>query len=210
MLAWCSLSGEKTKKAPDPKEDPRLRVNFGEYAAAFPELVTENGEGWLIRHVEQIVAFVEANPSAVRKGVPEKIRQLKEGFRSQWAKKLRQMQVPIFAANTKGAWVLRFDDILADALALGPLKAQEISLTEEQLRYIHQHTPKGVPEEVSVLLYKFYLINRRDNGDYALLPQQNFNAYFGSTNFSQKWVAALSGVLIERKVLDGVCKYRLL
>ena len=59
LLAWCSLSTEKMKKAPD-QNDPRLRVNYGEYAAEFPELVTPEGEGWLIRHVENIVAFVEA------------------------------------------------------------------------------------------------------------------------------------------------------
>lgn len=210
LLAWCSLSGEKTKKAPDPEENPRLRVNFGEYAAEFPELVTEDGEGWMIRHMEQLIAFVEADPAAVRKGVPEKIQQLKKGFRSRWANKLRQMQVPTFAPNTKGAWVLRLDDILADALALGPLRDPALPLTEEQLLYLREHTPKGVPEEASILLYRFYLANKRDGRDYVLLPQQNFNAYFGNTNFSQKWVAALSGALIERKVLDGVCKFRLL
>ena len=31
----------------------------------------------------------------------------------------RKYQVPIFAFNTKGAWTLRFDDILADALEAG-------------------------------------------------------------------------------------------
>ena len=45
LLAWCSLSGEKTKKAPDQETDPRLRVNFGEYAEEFPELVTPEGDG---------------------------------------------------------------------------------------------------------------------------------------------------------------------
>ena len=51
LLAWCSLSGEKTKKAPDQETDPRLRVNYGEFAEEFPELVTPEGDGWLIRHV---------------------------------------------------------------------------------------------------------------------------------------------------------------
>ena len=60
LLAWCSLSGEKTKKAPDQENDPRLRVNYGEYAKEFPELVTPDGDGWLIRHVDNIVAFIEA------------------------------------------------------------------------------------------------------------------------------------------------------
>lgn len=209
LLAWCSLSGEKTKKAPDQETDPRLRVSFGEYAEEFPELVTPDGEGWLIRHVENIAAFVEANPNAVRKGVVEKVQALKKGFRKQWANKLRQMQVPAFAPNTKGAWVLRFDDILANALELGPLQNRDFELPEETIQRLTELTPKGVPVEASILLYKYYVANKEDDRDYVLLPQQNFNAWFGSTSFSQKWVAALNGKLIERKVLDGVCKYRI-
>ena len=185
LLAWCSLSGEKTKKAPDQETDPRLRVNYGEYAEEFPELVTPDGDGWLIRHVDNIVAFVEANPTAVRKGVAEKAQALKKGFRKQWANKLRQMQVPAFAPNTKGAWVLRFDDILADALELGPLRNRDFDLPEETIQRISE-----------------------DDREYVLLPQQNFNAWFGNTSFSQKWVAALNGKLIEKKVLDGVSKYK--
>ena len=208
LLAWCSLSGEG-KKAPDQENDPRLRVNYGEYAKEFPELVTPDGEGWLIRHVENIIAFVEGNPDAVRKGVAEKAQALKKGFRKQWANKLRQMQVPTFASNTKGTWVLRFDDILADALELGPLQNRGFDLSEETIQRITELTPKGVPGEASILLYKYYVANKADDREYVLLPQQNFNAYFGSTSFSQKWIGALNGKLIEKKVLDGVSKYRL-
>ena len=207
LLAWCSLSGEKAKKASDQETDPRLKVNFGEYTEEFPELVTRDGDGWLIRHVENIISFVEANPSAARKGVLEKVQALKNGFRKQWAHKLRQMLIPPFASNTKGAWVLRFDDILADALELGPLQDRDFDLTDEMIQRITELTPKGVPVEVSVLLYKYYIANKADDQTSVLLPQQNFNAYFGNTNFSQKWVAALNGKLIEKKVLNGVSKY---
>ena len=208
LLAWCSLSGEKTKKAPDQENDPRLRVNYGEYAEEFPELVTPKGEGWLIRHVGNIIRFVEANPNAVRKGVWDKVQALKTGFRAQWANKVRQMLVPTFASNTKGAWVLRFDDILADALALGPLWNKDFDLPEETVRRLTELTPDGVPIEVSILLYKYFVANKEDDQDYVLLPQQNFNAYFGNTGFSQKWTAALSKTMIEKKVLDGVSKYK--
>jgi len=209
LLAWCSLSGEKTKKAPDQETDPRLRVNYGEYAEEFPELVTPEGGGWLIRHVENIISFVEANPTAVRKGAAEKIEALKKGFRKQWANKLRQMLVPPFASNTKGAWVLRFDDILADSLELGPLLNRDFDLPEETIQRITELTPKGVPVEASILLYKYYVANKEDDREYVLLPQQNFNAFFGNTNFSQKWVGAINGRLIEKKVLNGVSKYKI-
>ena len=59
------------------------------------------------------------------------------------------------------------------------------------------------------MLYKYYIANKEEGREYVLLPQQNFNAYFGNTNFSQKWTAALTKTLIEKKVLDGVCKYKL-
>ena len=209
LLAWCSVSGEEMKKAPDQETDPRLRVNFGEYAEEYPELVTPDGDGWLIRHVENMIRFVEDNPTAVRKGTADKKEALKKGFRKQWANKLRQMQVPAFAPNTKGAWVLRFDDILAEALELGPLQNRDFDLPEETIQRITDLTPKGVPVEASVLLYKYYIANKEDDQEFILLPQQNFNAWFGNTSFSQKWVGALNGKLIEKKVLDGVSKYRL-
>ena len=145
----------------------------------------------------------------MRKGVAEKIEALKKGFRKQWANMLRQMQVPAFAPNTKGAWVLRFDDILADALELGPLQNRDFDLSEETIHHITELTPKGVPVEASILLYKYYVANKADDREYVLLPQQNFNAWFDSTSFSQKWIGALNGKLIEKKVLDGVCKYRI-
>ena len=209
LLAWCSLSGQKTKKAPDQENDPRLRVDYGEYAKEFPELVTPEGEGWLIRHVENIVAFIEANPNAVRKGVPEKVQAIKTGFRHQWANKVRQMLIPTFASNTKGAWVLRFDDILADALELGPLQNKDFELPEETIQRLTELTPDSVPVDASILLYKYYISNKADDREYVLLPQQNFNAYFGTTSFSQKWTADLSKTLIEKKVLGGVSKYRI-
>ena len=206
LLAWCSLSAEKMKKAPD-QNDPRLRTDYGEYADEFPELVTLDGEGWLIRHVDNIAAFVEANPEAVRKEAVEKAQALKAGFRKQWAKKLRHMLVPPFAPNTKAAWGLRFDDILADALELGPLKNKDFDLSEDVLQRLTELTPRGVPVAASVMLYKYYATNKQGDQKYIVLPQQNFNAYFGSTAFSQKWVAALNGKVIEKKSSEGVCKY---
>jgi hypothetical protein len=140
----------------------------------------------------------------------EKAQALKEGFREQWAKKLRHMLVPPFAPNTKAAWGLRLDDILADALELGPLKNKDFDLPEDVLQRLTELTPKGVPVEASVMLYKYYAANKEDDQEYVVLPQQNFNAYFGSTAFSQKWVAALCGKVIEKKYSEGVCKYRIM
>ncbi len=119
------------------------------------------------------------------------------------------MLIPPFASNTRGAWVLRFDDILADALELGPLQNKDFDLLEDVRQCLAERTPKGVPVEASVMLYKYYVANKEDDQEYVVLPQQNFNAYFGNTAFSQKWVAALNGKVIEKKSSEGVCKYRI-
>ncbi len=58
------------------------------------------------------------------------------------------------------------------------------------------------------MLYKYYIANREEGRGFVVLPQQNFNAYFGNTVFSQKWVAVLNGKVIEKKSSEGVCKYR--
>ena len=59
------------------------------------------------------------------------------------------------------------------------------------------------------MLYKYYVANREEGRDYVVLPNQNFNAYFGITAFSQKWTMALAGKLIEKKYSEGVSKYRI-
>ena len=119
------------------------------------------------------------------------------------------MLIPPFASNTRGAWVLRFDDILADALELGPLKNMDFELSEDVLQRLAERTPKGIPVEASVMLYKYYIANKEDDQEYVVLPQQNFNAFFGTTAFSQKWTAALAGKVIEKKYSEGVSKYRM-
>ena len=80
-------------------------------------------------------------------------------------------------------------------------------MPEDMLQRLTELTPKGVPVEASVMLYKYYATNREDDQEYVVLPQQNFNAWFGSTAFSQKWVAALNEKVIEKKSSEGVCKY---
>ena len=47
-----------------------------------------------------------------------------------WRDKVVQFQVGIFTLTTKGAWTLRLDDILADALVQGPLLNYNIPLSE--------------------------------------------------------------------------------
>lgn len=60
--------------------------------------------------------------------------------------------------HRKGNGTLHFDDILADALELGPLQNKDFDLPEETIQRITELTPKGVPVEASIPLeeLKYY------------------------------------------------------
>ena len=206
LCAWCSIP-EKTKEAPEGRPNPK--VNFSDLASAFPELVDEKGNGWLYRHVQSIIQFVKYNPNITSKSAADNCEILKEGFTREWKKKVRQMQVPAFALNTKGAWILRFDDILADALELGPLQNYDISLPQETLDLLPERTPKGVPDTLLPMLAKYYLVHKQENEGWVVLPVSTVDAYYGSNSFSKKWKQLLSKDLIEFKNSYGICKYKI-
>ena len=49
------------------------------------------------------------------------------------------------------------------------------------------------------------------DSDYVILPVYNFDAYFGSTSFSHKWLNLFPDTLLERdKQSFGVCRVKLL
>ena len=56
--------------------------------------------------------------------------------------------MPIFSHGINGAWVLRFDDVLADALELGPLRNNSVNLPNDILDRIQVLWPEKVPAEV--------------------------------------------------------------
>jgi hypothetical protein len=61
---------------------------------------------------------------------------LKKGFDAAWRAKVKQYQVSLYSPDTKGAWVLRFDDVLADALELGPLADKTIFFSDDEKGHI--------------------------------------------------------------------------
>lgn len=136
LCAWCSIP-EKHGKC----WEGEFSTYFSELHDEFPELVDETGCGWYIRHIRKIASLAAENPKKVKAGAralfPEKLPE----YESQWRKKVRQFQIPIFGENTDATWQLRFDDIIANALTLGPLREMEATLTKaqkEKLRpYLH-------------------------------------------------------------------------
>lgn len=200
LCAWCSV--------PDKKQNSEPSVDFRELSADFPELVDPNGKGWYYRHIKNVIRFVKANPDKVSKSAYKKCADFSTGFTAQWKKKVRQLQVPIFALNTKGAWALRFDDIIADALEAGALRTEDYPLPDTVIRQLETTDTNGVPKEIIVELIRYYLANKQDDTEWVVLPVANFDAYFGNNNLSKKWLAKIPKSLILRENKHGVCRYK--
>lgn len=205
LCAWCSIPD--AKKAP-PKKEGQSQTDYRELSKEFPELVDENGNGWFCRHVYRVVDFVRNNPGVVMKSAIDSCIRIQTGFNDAWRKKVMQFQIPLFSANTKGAWVLRFDDIITEAFEQGKLQNNEILLSPELLQKLSVATPKGVPESVLPTLVQYYLASKPEDSDWVVLPVINFDAYFGTTAFSRKWLGKLPETIMIREHGYGVCRYR--
>ena len=200
LCAWCSIPGNN--------EDEPF-TNFGELSSDFPELVNAKGEGWYYRHVQNIVKFVKKNPDAVSEKAKTTVALISKGFKTEWKKKVRQLQVPIFALNTKAAWALRFDDILADALELGALRTEEYILPPEKENFIAALDLGGVPFEVVCDVVAYCEANKPTDTDWVVLPIANFDCYYGNTNFSKKWLSKIPADILSREVSNGVSRVKL-
>ena len=192
LLAWCSVPGAGLEGLYD----------------EFPELVDKGGSGWLLRHVRNMCGFAKANPSVISKPNLEHCAVLGKKFRLEWAKKLAQLQVPLFAAATKGSWTLRFDDILAEARELGQLRNPDIQLSDAVKQKISAETPKGVRAEHVELLFKYYVANRSPDSDWVVLPVTSFDAYLGNA-FSRKELDRIPISLIERQTAYGISRCKI-
>ena len=200
LCAWCSIPGNN--------EDEPF-TNFGELSSDFPELVNAKGEGWYYRHVQNIVKFVKKNPDAVSEKAKTTVALISKGFKTEWKKKVRQLQVPIFALNTKAAWALRFDDILADALDLGALRTEEYILPPEKENFIAALDLGGVSFEVICDVVAYCEANKPTDTDWVVLPIANFDCYYGNTNFSKKWLSKIPADILSREVSNGVSRVKL-
>lgn len=194
LCAWCSVP--ENKKAGPNKERPD-KSHFEELHEIFPELVDAEGSGWFHRHVHRLAQFVLEDPGRVRKTVEPKAKVIEAKFDAAWRNKVIQYQVPIFSEKTKGAWVLRFDDVIADALELGPLRNAEKELPADLMENVSAVTPMDIPLDVITTLILYYMANRQDGTEWVALPVTNFEAYFG-TSFGRKYLPKMPKEVFER------------
>ena len=206
LCAWCSIPDSK-KAAP--KEEWQFQSDFRDLYDEFPELVGSDGAGWFYRHVHGITNFVLSHPDKVSKTAYKKAELIYKGWDRQWRKKVVQYQVPLFSPETKGGWIIRFDDILADALEQGALREEKISLPQELIDRLVSAVPE-IHDDVLPTLVRYYIANKPDDTDWVVLPVSNFDAYFGTTSFSRTWLSKIPSKIMERqKQSFGVCRYRI-
>ena len=200
LCVWCSIPD---KKNATPRAEWQFKTDFRELHDAFPELMDENGCGWYIRHLHGIVNFINANRDKVGKST-HKIADCIDDLEDAWRKKVIQYQIPIFSTGTKGDLILRFDDVIADALELGALRQEPISLTAEQEQWLAEVTPPKVPLHLSKTLLEYYIANKPADSDWCVLPVTNVEAYLGSSALSRMYLKELNNKFIMRKESAGV------
>ena len=206
LCAWCSLPG----KNPEGKENEwQFKINFGEYHDEFPALVGKDGKGWFYRHVHGITSYMEKNVNTNSHSINMRYEKLRSGFRTKWENKVKQLQIPLFSDATKGAWVLTFDEILSDAIEAGELRDKNFSFSADQKERIDAALPKGLPYHAAETLLAYCIANKPEDSDWTVIPVTNFDAYFGSTMFSKKWLYSMPESLFVRdKANCGVCRGR--
>ena len=205
LCAWCSIPD---KKNATPRAEWQFKTDFRELHGEFPELVDENGCGWYIRQLHGIVNFINANRDKVGKStlkIADSIEQLEDA----WRTKVIQYPLPIFSAGTKGDLILRFDDVIADALELGALRREPITLTEEQEQWLTEVTPQKVPLHVTRTIFEYYLANKPADSDWCVLPVTNIEAYLGSSAMSRMYLNQITTGFMNEKNNDyGTCVFK--
>lgn len=208
LCAWVSI--------PDDGGDlngweGKFTTCFPELHEEFPDLVDASGNGWYIRHIHSISAFAQQNPKKVKAGVQKYLVEKLPDFEAKWRDKVRQFQIPIFLERTDAIWQVRFDDVIANALSLGPLREMEAEVTERQKEKLLTFVQDEVKLEYLTTLVAYYRANKPEDSDWVVLPSTNFNCYFGSTVFSKKMLKEITGKVIQRSdTAYGSGRYRVL
>ena len=115
----------------------------------------------------------------------------------------------IFSLNEKGAWTLRFDGLLAEALETGPLRTEEYVLPQSVPDLLDNTDLNGVPRYAVEDVLKYYYANISEDTPWVVLPVESFDAYYGNTNFSRKWLSKLPKEIITREYHRDVSRIRI-
>ena len=73
---------------------------------------------------------------------------------------------------------------------------------------VKEALPKVIPVEVVCTLIRYYLANRQDDCEWVVLPVASFDAYFGDTSFSKKYLPKIPAEIVERSSAFGISRYQ--
>lgn len=94
-------------------------------------------------------------------------------------------------------------------MELGPLRREGPELPPELTEKVKAALPKEIPAKVVCTLIRYYLANRHDDCEWVVLPVANFDAYFGDTSFSKKYLPKIPAEIVERSNSFGISRYRI-
>ena len=207
LCAWCSLP-ESVK--PDRRKAGQDRTCFSDLHDEFPELVNEDGEGWYFTHVHNVAAAVLDNAGNNTNSMASNALTIVKKFNKGWCNKVMQAQTSLYTKTTKGAWIIRFEDIVAEAKELGPLKNNDIDLPAETVQKFTDALFDKKQKKVILDLAKFYLANKPEDSEWVILPVENFNAYYGTTSFDRKWLPDFPESILVREEYSGACRFKMI
>ena len=207
LCAWCSLP-ESVK--PDRRKAGQDRTCFSDLHDEFPELVNEDGEGWYFTHVHNVAAAVLDNAGNNTNSMASNALTIVKKFNKGWCNKVMQAQTSLYTKTTKGAWIIRFEDIIAEAKELGPLKNNDIDLPDETVQKLTDALFDKKRKNVFLDLAKFYLANKPYDSEWVILPVENFNAYYGTTSFDRKWLPDFPESILVREEYSGACRFKMI
>ncbi len=174
-----------------PHEDWQHRTDFASLHKQFPNLVDVEGCGWFSRHFHRAMQFALARPDLVHKNYAVSAGKLDKLFDREWRSKVLQYQTESLSTLTEGAWTIRFDDMIADALELGPCAARSRSCRRNWRNGLSRSALRNcLPMSCPLWSPTIWLTGRRTATGWCS-PVTNFDCYFGDTNFGRKYLNQL-------------------
>lgn len=199
LCAWCSLPYETVTNNNLP-----FHTSFPELYNEFPDIVDENGAGWYYRYLHSLSDYIRKNKDIVSSKLyyfAEK-KNIK-AIEKKWADKLIQFQYSVYNSDSNADFPLLFDTAIADALVLGPLRTEEIVLSEETLNKIKEYEVDRKTERLMVVLAEYYLANKEPDSDWVIIPRTNISAYLGSASYMDTYEKKIPEGFMEKKPETG-------
>lgn len=201
LCAWCSMPNETVTD-----KNLRFHTSFPELNSEFPDIIDENGAGWYYRYLHTLSEYISKNKDKVTKKLhilAEK-KTIKD-IENKWSKKVIQFQYSLYNDSSNADFPLLFDTAIADALVLGPLRTEKISLSEEQIYRIKSYMTDIKTEKLMIAIAEYYIANHEPDSDWVILPRTNISAYLGSASYMDSYESKIpEDFMIKKPENNGV------